>query len=69
MNAVAPGPVETDMLAAIPAARKAAVLQSTVSGRAAQPDEVAATIAWLVTDAPPYINGACIDLNDGAVLR
>jgi 3-oxoacyl-[acyl-carrier protein] reductase len=69
VNAVAPGPVETDMLASIPAARKAAVLQNTVSGRAAQPAEVAATIAWLATAAPAYLNGVCLDLNDGAVLR
>jgi 3-oxoacyl-[acyl-carrier protein] reductase len=69
VNAVAPGPVETDMLNAIPEARKAAVQKATISGRFAQPSEIADTIAWLATSSPTYLNGACIDINDGAVLR
>jgi 3-oxoacyl-[acyl-carrier protein] reductase len=69
INAVAPGPVETDMLGTIPAARKEAVLKSVYSGRFAQPEEVAKTILWLALESPEYINGFCIDLNNGSFPR
>jgi 3-oxoacyl-[acyl-carrier protein] reductase len=69
VNAVAPGPVETDMLAVIPEPRRQSVKQNTNTGRFAQAREVAATIVWLLSESPVYINGACIDINDGVYLR
>jgi len=69
VNAVAAGPVETDMLAVIPEARKKAILEAVYSGRFARPQEVAEAMLWLATDCPEYINGTCIDINDGAFPR
>lgn len=69
VNAVAPGPVMTPMLDSIPIDRQAAVKSKVFTGRFATPQEVAETIVWLAIDAPDYINGACIDINDGAYLR
>jgi 3-oxoacyl-[acyl-carrier protein] reductase len=69
INAVAPGPVETDMLGTIPEARKKAVLASIYSGRFATAQEVAKTIVWLATESPEYINGTCIDINNGSFPR
>jgi len=69
INAVAPSPVETDMLEVIPKARRDAFLQTVISGRFARADEVADAIFWLATDAPEYINGSTIDLNDGSFPR
>jgi 3-oxoacyl-[acyl-carrier protein] reductase len=69
VNAVAAGPVETDMMQSIPEARKEAILKSVYSGRFAQPIEVAQTILWLATDSPAYINGTCVDINNGAFPR
>jgi 3-oxoacyl-[acyl-carrier protein] reductase len=69
VNAVAPGPVETDMLDVIPAARKEAILKAVNTGRFARPQEVAEAIVWLGTDCPAYINGTCTDINDGAFPR
>ncbi len=69
INSVAPSPVETDMLNVIPIERREAFLKTVTSGRFAQADEVAKTIFWLATDAPAYINGSCIDINDGSFLR
>lgn len=69
VNAVAPGPVATAMLDSIPEARKAAIKASVHSGRFAEPDEIAEAIVWLGTDSPPYINGICLDINDGAFPR
>lgn len=69
VNAVAPGPVETDMLAVIPEPRKKAVLQAVYTGRFAKPMEVAETMVWLATDSPEYINGTCMDINNGSFPR
>jgi 3-oxoacyl-[acyl-carrier protein] reductase len=69
VNAVAPGPAETDMLDFLQEARREGVMRSVYSGRFARPDEVAATIVWLATQSPEYINGTCIDLNNGAFPR
>lgn len=69
VNAVAPGPVETDMLAVIPEKRLEYVKSSVYLGRFAKPQEVAQTIIWLATDCPEYINGTCIDINNGTFPR
>jgi len=69
INAVAPGPVETEMLAVIPEGRKAAIKKAVYTGRFAYAEEVARTIVWLATESPEYINGSCIDLNNGAFPR
>lgn len=69
INAVCTGPVETDMMKQIPEARKVAMLKSTYLGRFADPREMAETIFWLATDSPTYINGTCIDVNNGAFPR
>jgi NAD(P)-dependent dehydrogenase (short-subunit alcohol dehydrogenase family) len=44
-------------------------LKSTYLGRFAEPKEMAETILWLATESPSYINGTCIDLNNGAFPR
>lgn len=69
INAVAPGPVETEMLKVIPEERKKAIKAAVYTNRFARPEEVAATMYWLATDAPEYINGSCIDINNGAFPR
>lgn len=69
INAVAPGPVETDMMKVIPEQRKKDIRSSVYTDRFAKPEEVAETIFWLATDSPEYINGTCIDINNGAFPR
>lgn len=69
INAVAPSPTETDMLAVIPEKRKEFMKKAVYSGRFAKADEVAKAIYWLATDCPEYINGICIDVNNGAFPR
>lgn len=69
INAVAPSPVETDMLNIIPKARQEAFLQTVITKRFAKPHEIAKTIIWLATDSPEYINGTCIDINSGSFPR
>ncbi len=69
VNAVAASPAETDMLNVIPDNRKSDFKKSVFTGRFAQPAEIAEAIGWLGSESPAYINGACIDINDGSYPR
>lgn len=69
VNAVAPGPVNTEMLEKVPRERKKQILNATMLHRPAEPWEVAKSIYWLATESPEYINGITIDINNGAYLR
>ncbi|RJX29412.1 MAG: SDR family oxidoreductase [Desulfurivibrio sp.] len=69
INAVAAGPVETDMLAVIPEQRKKDIRKAVYTGRFALATEVADAMYWLATDCPEYINGTCLDINNGAFPR
>ncbi len=67
VNAVAPGPVETDMLSRFTgnAENKAGLIATIPVKRAAQPEEVAATILFLASDKAPYITGQTIGVDGG----
>lgn len=69
VNAVAASPVETDMLKVIPEERKNAFKKTVITGRFANAKEIAETIGWLGTISPEYINGTCIDINNGSFPR
>ncbi|HEY6838426.1 MAG TPA: hypothetical protein VI389_06765, partial [Geobacteraceae bacterium] len=60
---------ETDMLHVIPEDRKKAIKSMVYTNRFARPEEVARTIVWLATECPEYINGTCVDINNGAFPR
>lgn len=68
-NCVAPSTVNTDMQDQIPEARKEMMKKIAVTGRFAEPEEIAKTMVWLATQSPEYINGACIDINNTIYLR
>ena len=65
VNAVAPGPVETELLKVIDAARREKLLQQVYTGRTGKPEEIAAAILWLCTASPMIVNGSILDINDG----
>ncbi len=69
VNAVAASPVDTEMQKVNTEARKLAFKNSTISKRFAMPEEVAKTMIWLATESPDYINGTCIDINNGSYPR
>lgn len=69
VNAVAPGPTETEMYEQLPQSRKDAVMRSVYSGRPCTPEEVAQTIFWLGTTSPQYLSGATVDVNNGSYPR
>ncbi len=69
INSVAPGPAETEMMKIIPEERKKEIKSSVYLDRFVNPEEVAKAIYWLATDCPEYINGTCLDINNGAFPR
>ena len=65
VNAVAPGLVETDMAATIPAEARQALLQAVALRRIGTPHEVAEVVRFLAGDGAAYITGQTIHVNGG----
>ncbi|WP_341579107.1 3-oxoacyl-ACP reductase FabG [Microbacterium schleiferi] len=64
-NVVAPGFIETDMTAELPAETQAQYKATIPAGRFATPDEVAGVVTWLASDDAAYISGAVIPVDGG----
>jgi NAD(P)-dependent dehydrogenase (short-subunit alcohol dehydrogenase family) len=60
-NAVTPGVIETDMTADVAGELK----QAVPAGRVGKPEEVAAAVAFLVSDDAAYVNGATLSVDGG----
>ena len=65
VNVVAPGPVETDMTAALSEERRGALSEAVPLGRMATPDEIAGSIVFLASDDAAYITGAVLPVDGG----
>ncbi|QQS24593.1 MAG: 3-oxoacyl-ACP reductase FabG [Actinomycetota bacterium] len=65
VNVVAPGPVATDMTAALSEQRLAELTAAVPLGRVATPDEIAAAVAFLASADAAYITGAVIPVDGG----
>ena len=65
VNVVAPGLVDTDMTAALTQRQRDDILERTPLGRAASSNEVAATVAFLASDAAAAITGAVVPVDGG----
>lgn len=64
-NCVAPGFIETEMVAAVPEEVLAKLLEGVPVGRLGQASEIARAVQFLVDDDAGYITGSVISVNGG----
>jgi 3-oxoacyl-[acyl-carrier protein] reductase len=64
-NVVAPGPIDTDMLASMPDDKRAALGTQVPVGRIGRPEEVAAAVTFLASDEAAYVTGAVLPVDGG----
>jgi NAD(P)-dependent dehydrogenase (short-subunit alcohol dehydrogenase family) len=66
VNVLAPGPIDTEIMGGrLTDERKTSMSAGIPLGRVGQPDEIAATVAFLLSDGGGYINGATIQIDGG----
>jgi len=65
VNAVAPGFIDTDMTKELSEENRNLMLSQIPLSRLGQPEEIAGTVAFLVSDAASYITGETIHVNGG----
>lgn len=65
VNAVAPGFIETEMVAAVPEEIRKKILTQIPMSRFGSAEEVAKAVAFLVSDDASYITGQTLNVNGG----
>jgi 3-oxoacyl-[acyl-carrier protein] reductase len=65
VNCVAPGFIETDMTAALPAEQQKALLGQIPLGHLGKPADIANAVAWLASPQAGYVTGQEIHVNGG----
>ena len=65
VNIVAPGPIDTDMLAALNEDQHAQILDLVPLGRIGQPDEIAAAVTFLASEDAGFITGTVLPVDGG----
>jgi 3-oxoacyl-[acyl-carrier protein] reductase len=68
VNCVAPGFIETDMTASLPAEARASLLEEIALGRLGRPEDVAGTVLFLASDLAAYITGQVLVVDGGMVI-
>ena len=67
-NCIAPGMIDTDMIAKLNDDQRAAIAARIPARRLGAPDEVAAGVLFLASDEAAYITGQTIHLNGGLAM-
>jgi len=65
VNAVAPGFINTDLVAAMPKHAVEAAIEKTPEHRLGEPEEVARVVRFLIDEQSAYITGAVFNVNGG----
>ena len=69
VNAVAPAAIDGPMVATVPPEKLEAMLRTIPVGRVGRPEEVAAVVSFLASDAAGFVTGATWDVNGGMLMR
>ncbi len=64
-NVVTPGFIDTDMTRELPEARRAEIISQVPARRYGEPDEIAAAVEFLASEAAGYVNGAVLPVDGG----
>lgn len=65
INAVAPGPTETEMIVQFAETAKGRILDNVAMGRMAQPEEIARVVRFLASDEASFVNGQVLKVDGG----
>ena len=65
VNTVSPGYIATDMVMAVPEKIRERIIAQIPVGRLGLPEEVAAAVAYLVSDAAAFATGSDLSINGG----
>ena len=65
VNVVAPGPIATDMLSALPEDQQDAYADAVPLGRLGRPEEIAAAVRFLASEEAGYITGVVLPVDGG----
>ena len=68
VNLIAPGFIATDMTAQIPEELRAGMLKNIPLGRFGQPEDIAAAVIFLCSDAGSYITGQTLVVDGGMTM-
>jgi len=68
VNAVVPGPVDAGMWRALPEEKRKSLLEHVPLGRPAAPEEVAAAVAYLVSEEASYLTGISLRVDGGLAM-
>jgi len=68
VNAVAPGTIEGETVRELAGERIDELAAEIPAGRLGRPEEIAALVAWLLSDDAAYVNGATVLADGGAAL-
>lgn len=66
VNAVAPGPIETEALASLPEHERAEYAAKVPAQRLGKPEEIAAATSWLLSDQAAFVTGVILPVDGGA---